>query len=57
MTEQQQQDLLDSFWYLLGEAESKAMNDNDPLLKHQVECLYRQYAELTGRVGTPCWKE
>ena len=57
MTEQQQQDLLDSFWYLLGEAESKAMNDNDPLLKHQVECFYRQYAELTGRVGTPCWKE
>jgi hypothetical protein len=47
--------LLDSFWYLLGEAESKAMNDDDILLKHQVECFYRQYNELTGAECKPRW--
>lgn len=57
MTKTQQQDLLDSFWYLLGETEQKAMNDDDILLKHQVECFYRQYNELRGTDCKPRWKK
>lgn len=32
-----QRDTLSSFWTMLSELTSKARNDNDPALKHQIE--------------------
>ncbi|MBH0033056.1 hypothetical protein I6F10_19925, partial [Pseudoalteromonas sp. SWYJZ98] len=47
--------VLHSFWVLLGEAETQADNDNNPLLKHQVEGFYRQWNALNGSALEPRW--
>ena len=47
--------VLHSFWVLLGEAETQADNDNNPLLKHQVEGFYRQWNTLNGSALEPRW--
>ena len=47
--------VLHSFWMLLGEAEVHADNDNNPLLKHQVEEFYRQWNALNGTTLGPRW--
>ena len=47
--------VLHSFWVLLGEAEVHADNDNNPLLKHQVEEFYRQWNALNGTTLGPRW--
>lgn len=47
--------VLHSFWVLLGAAETRADNDNDPLLKHQVEGFYRQWNALNGTTLNPRW--
>jgi hypothetical protein len=47
--------VLQSFWVLLGEAEVQADNDNNPLLKHQVEGFYRQWNALNGSALEPRW--
>jgi len=47
--------VLHSFWVLLGEAEVHADNDNNPLLKHQVEEFYRQWNALNGTTLNPRW--
>lgn len=40
---EEQENLLDNFWAMLQECETKAEADNDPVLKHQVEQYYQQY--------------
>lgn len=47
--------VLHSFLVLLGEAEAQADNDNDPLLRHQVEGFYRQWNALNGSALEPRW--
>lgn len=47
--------VLHSFWVLLREAETQADNDNNPLLKHQVEGFYRQWNALNGSAIEPHW--
>lgn len=49
------ENLLTSFWILLGEAESKAENENDPVLKHQVAQFYKQWNRHTGHTHKPRW--
>lgn len=46
-----------SFWILLGEAESQADNNDDRLLKYQVEGFYRQWNALRGSSIVPRWVE
>lgn len=47
--------VLHSFWVLLGEAETQADNDNNPVLKHQVAGFYRQWNAMTGDSHEPRW--
>ena len=50
-----QRDTLSSFWTMLSELTSKARDDNDPVLKHQVEAWHRQWNQLTGDNKLPDW--
>lgn len=47
--------VMQSFWTMMRECETIADNDNDMLLKHQVECWYRQWNKLTARTNEPRW--
>lgn len=51
------EDLLHAIWVLMGECESKADNEDDRLLKHQVEGFYRMYGKATGTSLKPRWIE
>ena len=50
-----QTDFISSFWTMLKECETKADNENDPVLKHWVEGWYRQWNEVTGSNLSPLW--
>lgn len=41
-------DVIGSFWTMLQECESKAADNNDPLLKLWVEGWYKQWNRMTG---------
>lgn len=45
-------DVISSFWSMLQELESKA---DDALLRHQVECWYRQWNRMTGDTKIAVW--
>jgi hypothetical protein len=49
------QDVISSFWTMLQELESKAVNDNDGLLRCQVDGWYRQWNRMTGDTKTAKW--
>jgi hypothetical protein len=48
-------DVIDSFWTMLQELETQANNEDDRLLKHQVEGWYRQWNRMTGDTKTARW--
>lgn len=50
-----QQDIMDSFWTMMKECETNADNDEDRVLKIQVEGWYRQYNTVTGFDLKPRW--
>lgn len=50
-----QPDIISSFWTMLRECEGQAENDNDCVLKHQVEGYYRQWNLMTGDEKEPRW--
>jgi acyl carrier protein len=50
-----QPDVISSFWTMLGELRSQADNNDDTILKVQVEGWYRQWNEMTGDNKTACW--
>ena len=54
-SKQTKDDILDSFWYMMRECESKADDEDDFLLKHQVEGFYRQWNSLTDMDHKPIW--
>lgn len=51
----EQKDFIASFWSMLRECETKADNDNDPLLKRWVESYYMQWNRITGAESRPIW--
>lgn len=48
-------DVIASFWMMLGELESQANSDRDPILQVQVEGWYRQWNTMTGDNKHPRW--
>lgn len=48
-------DVITSFWTMLSELTSKARNDNDPVLQHQVEAWHKQWNRMTGDNKQPDW--
>lgn len=56
--EDQQENVLNSFWVMLQECETKAINSDpeDPVLKNWVEQWYEQYNKLTGGICKPFWR-
>lgn len=56
VAEPTREDLLHSFWFMLGECESKADETDDRLLKHLVEGYYRQWNKANGDDKQPRWK-
>lgn len=50
-----QKDLIDSFWTMLQELEDHANNEDDRVLKHQVEGWYRQWNRMTNSNQSPRW--
>ena len=48
-------DVIHTFWIMLRECETKANDDDDKLLKHQVEAWYRQWNRMTGDNKKPVW--
>lgn len=53
----EQEGVLSSFWTMLKEAESKADNENDPVLKHWVEQWFGQWNRITGSESKAKWVE
>ena len=53
--EDTKENVLFSFWYMLQECEAKAMDEDDTLLKIQVEGFYRQWNSLTASNQRPRW--
>lgn len=51
----EQEGVLATFWTMLKEAESKADNDDDLLLKHWVEQWFGQWNRITGGDAQPTW--
>jgi len=51
----QQESMISSFWTMLQECESKADNENDLVLKHQVNGWYQQWNRVTGDHKKPRW--
>lgn len=51
----EQQGVMETFWTMMRECESKADCDNDPLLKHWVEQWFKQWSRVTGRECYPIW--
>lgn len=47
--------VMTSFWTMMKECESVADNENDPVLKHQVEGWHRQWNMLTDSDNEPRW--
>ena len=54
-TEDTKEGVLFSFWYMLQECEVKAIDEDDILLKIQVEGFYRQWNFLTNSNQRPRW--
>lgn len=52
-----QPDVISSFWTMLQELRGKANDDDDRVLKVQVEGWYRQWNSMTGDNKTPEWTE
>lgn len=50
-----QPDVVSSFWTMLQELRGKANDDDDRVLKVQVEGWYRQWNRMTGDNKTPEW--
>lgn len=46
--ENEQQNVIDSFWLMLKECESKAEQNNDAVLKHWVNKWREQYNRIIG---------
>jgi len=55
--EHEQQNILDSFWIMLQECESKAEQNNDAVLKHWVNQWYQQINRITGKNHKPDWRK
>lgn len=53
----QQKDVISSFWTMLKECESKAEENNDPVLKHWVKSWHKQWNEITGADQKPRWEK
>jgi hypothetical protein len=51
----EQESALGSFWTMLQECESKADDNNDPVLKHWVEQWYLQWNRITLSNKAPRW--
>lgn len=47
--------IISSFWAMLRECEAQAENNDDRMLKHQVEGYYRQWNLMTGNDQVPRW--
>lgn len=52
-----QEGILHCYWMMLRECESKADDDNDPVLRHQVEGFYRLWNRVQGSSLWPIWVE
>lgn len=52
----EQKDILSSFWSMLRECEAVAYDRSDTILKHEVEGWYRQWNRITGQEHNPIWK-
>ncbi len=50
-----QKDVIASFWTMLRELESKADDNDDPILKLWVEGWYRQWNAMTSDDKEPRW--
>lgn len=50
-----QENVIHVMWILMGECERQADNDNDPVLKVQVEGAYRLWNKVTGDDARPRW--
>ena len=53
--EDEQQNVLDNFWLMMRECETKAECNNDVVLKHWVEQWYQIWNRLTGSSNKPRW--
>lgn len=56
-TKEQFSDIMDCYWIMLKELESKAWCDNDVILKRWVEGFYGHWNDITDREQHPAWKE
>lgn len=52
----EQKNIMESFWTMLQECESKADCDKDPELKHWVGQWYLQWNRVTGDSKQPVWQ-
>lgn len=50
-----QDDVMHCYWVMMKECESKAMNDNDLVLKHQVEGFFRLWNRVNETDHAPRW--
>lgn len=48
-------DIIHSFWIMMRECESTANNNDDRVLKVQVEGWYKQWNRMTGDDKKPAW--
>ena len=53
----EQDGVMDTFWSMLMECESQALNDNDPVLKHHVSQYFKQWNRITGNNNVPRWEK
>ena len=51
----EQNNVMETFWTMLRECESKADNEDDRLLKHWVGAWYRQWNRVTSDNKKPVW--
>lgn len=51
----EQQNMIESFWTMLQECESKAAENNDPVLRLWVEQWYSQWNRITGDSKVAKW--
>ena len=56
LSEDELPNVMDSFWTMLQECETKA-NNNDIVLKHWVKQWYKQWNRIMGDNKNPIWEE
>lgn len=55
LPKKEHENVMSSFWTMLRECDSKADEDNDPILKLWVSQWYNQYNRICGTNAKPTW--